>query len=159
MTYFECYADESLLRFLGHPSNELSGGHSHGRSRVCAKLSKVNGAFGLVDEDPGAARDPYLTYLYTQPALHQDVNLILFEHKKAQNRLLVLRPTLEHFIVNVAAESNLDLESERYRLSMRADRLHDMLSPKYSLREQDCFLKSAKSSKVIETLSSLVKQY
>lgn len=159
MTYFECYADEALLRSLGRSSRDLSGGHSQGRSRVCAKLSRASGAFGLVDEDPGSARDPYLTYLYSLLPTHEDSNMILFEDKKANNRLLVLRPTLEHVVVKIADDCKLDLGSEKYRLSMKARRLHDILSPKHNSRERNRlidFLNDAKGSKVMKAISSLI---
>lgn len=128
MIYFECYADESLLRSLGFTARDLSGGHSHSRSKVSSKLSKSTNSVGLVDEDPMSPRDSYLTDLFSRVPLYEDANLFAFGDLRKNNKLVVLRPNLESWVIRIARDQKVSLRE--YMLADTEDSLHDMLAPK-----------------------------
>lgn len=125
MIFFECYADEALLRFVGFSSRELKGGHSFGRSNVCLKLKKTGRSVGLIDEDPNATQDAYLKQLYLLRPNYVDSYLIHIVDEALENRLLILRPNLEGFIVKIARERKIDLKD--FNLSDNVRELHDWL--------------------------------
>ena len=137
MTFFECYADESLLKSFGLTSKELSGGHSFGRSRVSLRLKKSSDSVGLIDEDPGASRDQYLNHLFQLKPEYQDSNLTCIRDKKLGNKLIVLRPNLESWTVKLAKERNLDLTNPKYGLSMLPSELHEILTPKENVKARN----------------------
>ena len=128
MTYFECYADESFLRFLGLNRKELSGGHSNGRSNVSRKLRKAEGVgvTGFIDEDPGAPKESYLSYLFSLAPNYSDSHIIHILDVNTKNELIVIRPDLEGLAISIAKDRKIDLSRE-YGLSMNRGDLHDML--------------------------------
>ena len=136
MTFFECYADESLLKSFGLTSKELTGGHSFGRSKVSQRLKRSSDSVGLIDEDPGASRDQYLNHLFQLKPDYQDNNLTCISDRKLRNRLIVIRPNLESWTVKLAIEKNLDL-ANLYGLSMQPSKLHEILAPKENSKARD----------------------
>lgn len=159
MTFFESHADETLLRQVGLQSKELKGGHSQGRSKVCGKLSKSKESFGLIDEDPGSAHDPYLAALHKIKPAYQDTNIILIEDIKRGNKLAIIRPNLEGWVVKIAKDKKVDLD-KNYALSMKQKVLHDFLTPKENLSERkklNNFLKYVSDHKSIVKLKGFIK--
>lgn len=124
MTYFECYADEAFLTMLEISKKESE--HSVGRSKVCFKLNKDSNSLGLVDEDPHAAQEPYLKYMFSLQASYIDENVILITDKKLNNRLIVLKPDLERFSLKIAKDKGIDLR-KRNNLSTGFKSLHNEL--------------------------------
>lgn len=138
MTLFECYPDESFLRFLGLTDKELSGGHSFGRSRVCGRLSKSKDSIGLIDEDPGKTMDPYSSKLLNIPPYYKDDFVVCIKEVKTGNKLIVLRPDIEVFSIRVAKSQHVNLDS--YGLSMRNSELKDLLTPRKNMNKREKFM-------------------
>jgi len=111
MIFFECYADETLLRSLGLSAKELSGGHSFGRSNVSRKLAKLENSIGMIDEDPGSARDSYLEMLLSVKPIYEDKFIIYAIDAKRSNKLIVIKPDLEGMIIHLALDMKIDLNS------------------------------------------------
>lgn len=161
MTFFECYADEALLRFFGFSSKQLSGGHSFGRSNVSRKLRKVADSIGVVDEDPGAAQDDYLKYLMTLPPIHKDSYLISSKDSKANNILVVMRPNLEAWAIKLAHERGIDLSNAKYGLSMDVSKLHEILMLQKNSKKRYKFIEfisDISDHKAIVKLKELLKK-
>lgn len=136
MTYFECYADEVVLRAVGFSSKDLE--HSFGRSKVCHKLSKDANSIGFVDEDPNKAQDPYMRYLFTLPPIYRDEHLLCFTDIKSKNKLLVVRPNLEGWIIKLVTERKIDLKRD-YGLPKDWKELHDVLMLNRNIRKREIF--------------------
>lgn len=136
MTYFECYADECLLKCLGFNSKELRGGHSFGRSKVCRKLSKTSNSWGLIDEDPNASRDSYLKHLFSLNPIYEDVQLLCSKDKKRNNKIIVLRPNLEAWTLKLAMEEGVDLAKE-YGLPSDWKGLHEVLGLQKNFQKRE----------------------
>jgi hypothetical protein len=126
MIFFECYADESLLRVIGMDGKSLRGGHSFGRSNVSRKLRKWPNSLALIDEDPNAAKDSFLKDLYSLVAIYSDDYIQVLFHKAGNSKVIVLRPDLEGFAIRLAKDKGIDLK-EKYKLSMNKSELHDLL--------------------------------
>ncbi len=159
MMYFECYADESFLRFLGVTSKELSGGHSNGRSNVSRKLKKSVNAIGFIDEDPGAAKDDYLKYLFSLNPGYSDKHLFCVTDPQTNNHLIVIKPDLEVLTINLARERNIDLFTE-FGLSMNREALHDMLRIERNLskrRRMIDFFSTISNHSTLIKLKELIK--
>lgn len=158
MIFFECYTDESLLRCLGLNSRELRGGHSFGRSRVSAKLKIATNSIGLVDEDPNSPQDPYLKHLLSLKPLHKDDYLICVKDTK-NNKLLVLRPNLEEWVLKLAYDKKINL-TEKYQLPNSWKALHEFLMREKNFRGRENFIKfisDISDHKTIIKLKELIK--
>ncbi len=125
MIYLECKPDEALVGSLGIPKRERE--HSHDKGRVCNKLKKTENAIGMVDEDPGSAQPGYLKKLETI----SENNNIRVKQDKQNNRLVILCPHLEGWIINVANAAGVDVK--KYRLPNNPKQLHGVINSK--LRE------------------------
>jgi hypothetical protein len=156
MTFFECYADEILLRILGFSKKNIE--HSFGRSRVCSKLSKTTDAIGLIDEDPNTAREPYLKYLFSTIPAFEDDYLIYLQDKKLANRLIVVRPDLENWALKLARDQKIDLQ-KKYGLSNNVKELKELMLLKNGkkLEAFEEFLRDVSDHKAIEKIKELIK--
>ena len=123
MIYLECYADEALVKSFGIPSKRIK--HAFSKGEVCNMLRKANDAVGIVDEDPTAGKSMYEKQML-QYIVHEDDKLIFCEDSKSCNRLILIRPRLEEFILRIVKENGFNMES--YRLSSVPKRLHDELT-------------------------------
>ena len=100
MIYSECKPDTALVRKLsGLPRRQLR--HVRGKSEVCNRLKADVNCRGLVDEDPGNPKPPYLSeiLLAREPL---ELGLKVYEDKLRVNRLIVLCPKLEEWILGAA---------------------------------------------------------
>lgn len=122
MIYLECYADETLIRSLGVTSKNIK--HAFSKGEVCNMLRKADNAIGIVDEDPDAGKARYeKQMLQPERIVYEDEKLIFCEEKSSGNKLILIRPRLENFILRIANENNISMDS--YRLSSIPKRLHD----------------------------------
>ena len=108
--FLECKPDETLAVALGVPSRLIT--HSHSKGRVSKALSKSEGATGLVDEDFGSA-EPATLKTFVEVSANHDVRLKL--DKTKNNRLIVLCPRLEPWIIKTAKAS--DVKMNKFNLS------------------------------------------
>jgi hypothetical protein len=105
MTLFvECKPDETLAVALGVPRRDVE--HALGRSSVFAQLARRKGVLGLVDEDPGTIPPPYLKSLVEQSWAH---GVRALADKERANRVLVLSPRLEEWLVQGAKDAGLKM--------------------------------------------------
>ena len=138
MIFFECYPDESLLRFLGFTTDRLKGGHSFGKSNVSKKLQNATQSMGLIDEDPGRTQDPYLRYLLSLNPVYSDQYLGCFMDVSRSNKLVVLKPDLEGFTLRLAKDLKIDLIN--YSLSNNVNDLHDILTLRRNYQKREKFI-------------------
>jgi hypothetical protein len=127
MIYLECKADQTLVRALTRlPGREIS--HERNKSEVAKSLSETRNALGMVDEDPTApTQPPYLTRMRTLRDM-PDRGLKVLVDEPRGNRVVVLCPRLEDWIIRAAQEATLDLTDPRYNLPNTAKRLHETIN-------------------------------
>ena len=100
----ECNADEALAQAVGIPSRNIE--HSPGRGRVFKRLEQLEGATGMVDDDPGVTKPAYFNCL---AELKWDQGIRLLNDKERGNHIVVLTPRLEEWLVQSAKQSGLKM--------------------------------------------------
>ena len=125
MIYVECKPDGVLVRHLtGLPGRQVPH-EIQGRGAVCNRLTKTRDAVGMVDEDPGSPQPRYMRQLSpSREIVH--LGLKLYLDKNRNNRLVVLCPRLEEWLLRAA--DDLGLSMGDYGLPERAKRLHSVIN-------------------------------
>ena len=115
--FLECKPDETLAIALGVSKRIII--HSHGKGKVSKSLSRNRDATGLVDEDFGHAEPSTLSTFHEVSAEH-DVKLRL--DRASGNRLVVICPKLEDWIIKSAKAANVKMD--RFSLSENPSDFH-----------------------------------
>lgn len=115
--FLECKPDETLAAALGVPSRTIV--HCHGKGRVSKNLRNNSGVTGLVDEDAGRTETPTLKR-YTEVSTGHGV--ILKQDKAQKNRLVVVCPKLEDWVIETAKASGVKMA--KFNLSENPNALH-----------------------------------
>lgn len=102
--FVECKSDQTLALAVGVPMRLIE--HAAGRGGVCSQLARRTGVSGLVDEDPGSLPPSYMKPLI-QESWEHEVRLLLDTSK--HNRVVVLSPRLEGWIVRTAKSAGLKM--------------------------------------------------
>ena len=118
--YVECKTDSTLVNaLLGTAKKDIA--HEKGKPGVCNRLKNVRKCKGMVDEDPGQAQHPYLKKLKVKEELRR-YGLRLLYDPLLGNELIVLRPSLEWWILDAAKE--VGLKASAYGLSDNPSAFH-----------------------------------
>ena len=117
--FLECKPDEVLAQVAGVPSRVIV--HSPGRGNVSKLLSKNSGAMGLVDEDPMSAEARTLSKFAEVSAAY---GVRLKCNKARNNRLVVLCPKLEDWVIETAKAAKMKMDDRRFNLSENPRDLH-----------------------------------
>src|SRR5215475_8424939 len=102
--FVECKPDETLAFALGIPRKQVE--HALGRARVFAQLARRSNELGMVDEDPGSAVPSYMKSLTEQNWEH---GIRLLIDKARNNRVIILSPRLEEWLVQTTKSTGLKL--------------------------------------------------
>ena len=102
----ECKPDETLAIALGVPHRSII--HSHGKGGVSKGLRKHSGVMALVDEDPGSA-EPTSFGRFAEVSTTHDVRLR--RNNTENNRLIVICPRLEPWLIKTAKEAKVKMDS------------------------------------------------
>jgi hypothetical protein len=109
MIFYECFSDERLVKALTGLGKDVLR-HSFGKPRVCSELSKRKDSKGLIDEDKGAAKPPYLAKIAkNSPLIDSAKHNKLRVHKdpKRNNCLIIICPRLEEWILEIARKEKV----------------------------------------------------
>jgi len=123
----ECYPDEAVLHALGVPRKQLL--HEARKGEVFNWLKRNAGALGMVDEDPDSAQPQDLSN-YQQAETAEGLCLLIRRGSSGQ-RLIVVRPRLEDWLIARARVSGVDPGS--YHLPGTARELHAV--PRYDRKD------------------------
>ena len=149
--FVECKSDETLAGALGVLRGDME--HALGRASVCAQLSRRTSVIGIVDEDPGSAVQPYMRRLVEQSWEH-GVRVLL--DKERNNRVVILSPRLEEWLVQSAKNSGLKMTEFGFD-SDNGVQLHGEINERLgSLQRLVEALLAAKSPRLLR-LQSLIK--
>lgn len=117
----ECKPDYVLVKKVANiPRKKVI--HAGNKAEVCKRLRKRSNCIGLVDEDPGSGQPCYLKEMNKEKELG---DLKVFSDKNG-NRLIMLCPRLEAWILRNAAEANVDVK--RYNLPDDDVKLHRIIN-------------------------------
>jgi|SRR5208283_2780634 len=115
--FLECKPDETLAVALGVPSRAII--HCHGKGKVSKNLRNNSDVTGLVDEDAGMTETPTLRKFVEINSNH-DLRLKL--DKAQNNRLVVVCPKLEDWVIETAKASSVKMT--KYNLTENPNALH-----------------------------------
>lgn len=123
MYLVECNKDRVLVRKLAPPGRRII--HAGNKTEIIKKLlTRYNNAVGLIDEDPWSVQPPQLSNFELIKDL-SGLGLRMLEVSGRNNRLIMLCPRLEEWIIKASKASNLDLEE--YRLPNSPNDFHKQL--------------------------------
>jgi len=102
--FVECYPDEALAFALGVPRREVE--HGGNKAGVCAQVARRSRTTGMIDQDPDTAPMPYMKTLAEQ---HVEHDIRVLSDSQRNNRLVVICPRLEEWLVKSAKDGGLKM--------------------------------------------------
>ena len=115
MLYVECLPDETLVRRLtGLPKREIIH-QLKGKYEVLEMLATRTNSIAMVDEDPDSNQPRYLERMRVQEDYPSE-GLQLRVDDGRVNRVVVLNPRLEEWLVETAHRVGISLVEPRYNL-------------------------------------------
>jgi len=152
MIYVECSTEEVLIRSIVNiPKSEIK--HQSGRSKVIKQLERHTNCIGLVDEDPGSHTPQYIKQLKIEIDLPEYQIQLLYD-KSRDNKLLVLQPRFEDWILKAAEEAKVDIE--KYQMPNDGIRLHKIIN--YRLDKVQILIEDLKVKSIrLQKLGKLIK--
>ncbi len=149
--YVECKTDSTLVNaLLGTAKKDIA--HEKGKPGVCNRLKNVKKCKGIVDEDPGQEQHPYLKKLKVKEELRRYGLKLLYDPIR-DNEIIVLRPSLELWILDAAKESGL--KTQAYKLPENPSAFHRYVN----LLQKDFrrLLRDLKNSNRLKNLKRLLE--
>ena len=151
MIYVECKPDAALVKSLSKVTRREITHESKGE--ICNKLRKHRNCTGLIDEDPSSTQPRYVQEAQLVNDL-SDSEIKVLHHSQTDNRLIVLCPRLEEWILKAARDVGMDVR--QYNLPNDARRLHGNIN--ISLDKFENLLEDLKqSSNRLKTLQKLLQ--
>jgi hypothetical protein len=145
----ECTPDETLVKSLGFTSRQVK--HQPNKGAVCNYLSKNPGIIGMVDADPDSAQPGYFKNC---TLVNDRYDIAVYQHNTQNNRLVVLNPDLEGWVIKYAKKSRI--APKKFGLSDTARALHkEILQKLPRLEELIANIKSKKSPALFYLKSQL----
>ncbi len=121
MIYVECKPDGILVRRVTRLPHRHVVHETKGKGGVCNRLMKGSGLSAVVDEDPGESQPKYMAGL-TLKSDSAELGLKFYLDQARNNRIVVLCPKLEDWLLRAAADAGLSMND--YGLPDRANDLH-----------------------------------
>ena len=120
------------------------------RGKVLNRLAQDYNSLAMVDEDPGQDQPGQLRRMQLV-ADYPGTGLKLYADDRRSNRVIVVCPRLEEWIIRAANDAGLELSSPRYNLPSRASSLHNAINddPRKLQRVIDSLL-AAQSPRILK---------
>ena len=125
MIYVEGKPDNVLVRHATGIQGRNAVRSLRGRGEVCRQLMRTRNQIGMVDEDPGDRPPDYFRELDLR-VNRVALGLKLYRDRRRNNRLVVLCPKLEDWLLRAARDAGLRMAD--YGLPSRSNRLHDVIN-------------------------------
>ena len=151
MIYVECKPDAALANTIGEKKID----HAGCKSEVIKRLMKTEGCVGLIDEDPNRIQPPFLVK-YSLEKEYPTLEIRILRDSHRNNRLILLCPRLEEWILGAVRQSGLKLE--KYDLPEDPKKFHEVVNvrfAKFNKLLED--LKAARNKKLIG-LKKIIQQ-
>jgi len=126
MHIVECNPDVVLISELASISRKNIM-HAHGKHRVLRRLIyKDTDSIGMVDHDPLRIQPVKFLQRFSRDRYFPIHKLEILRYEQRGNRLIVLYPKLEDWIMEAADSSRIRLRN--YNLPSNPDELHEVIS-------------------------------
>lgn len=153
MIFVECNPDLALVQSLTNVTRREIIHELKGKGEICNRLRRRTNCTAMLDEDPSSGQPRYLK----EAILLGDFSgysIIVLRHDPNGNRLILLRPRLEEWILKAATEARIDVR--KYDLPDDAIKLHGEIN--ISLDKFENLLEDLKnSSNRLKTLKRLLE--
>lgn len=120
MIFVECKPDETLVKAL-LPRRQVI--HARSKARVVFQVSRSRNCIGLIDADPGAVQPGYLETLTDTT---DQYTFRVLEDTNKGNKIVVLRPRLEEWILRAAQMARVNVED--YGLPKDISQLREVIN-------------------------------
>lgn len=130
MYIVECDPDVILVSTLASISRRRVV-HAGGKAQVLRKLiRKYRDSIGMIDQDPHSIQPRKFLQRFEEINNHNSERnkLKILHHNSRNNRLIVLCPRLEEWIIETSREANIRLN--RYNLPNNPEKLHAIINIK-----------------------------
>ncbi|MGC8976679.1 MAG: hypothetical protein ACP5OB_03545 [Candidatus Ratteibacteria bacterium] len=121
MIYVECKPDKVLIENLDVLEKEKIY-HCGGKGRVVSNVLKGKKNYGLIDEDP---LSPQPRKLKNFEKKYEKYGIKIMGDDK-ENKLIILCPNLERWILKVVKENSIDIK--KYGLPEEGEELHSIIN-------------------------------
>lgn len=126
MHVVECDPDVLLVSALASLSSRRIV-HAGGKSQVLKKLiRKYTDSVGMIDQDPYSPQPRNFLQRFRQVHYLRGDKIKILHHNRRNNRLIILCPRLEEWIVEAAREANIRLST--YNLPNNPVQLHAIIN-------------------------------
>jgi len=124
MFLVECKPDAILMRNLVSIPSKVE--HAGNKPLVLRKLMRnYENSIGMIDEDPRSIQPPDIRR-FREIDFSEENKFRILHHSQRNNRLVVLCPRLEEWIIEASKEAKIDLA--RYNLPSDPDELHEKVN-------------------------------
>jgi len=122
----ECDPDVILVSFLASiPRRRVM--HASGKHQVLKKLTlKLRDSTGMIDQDPLSIQPRKFLQKFTEIEHSERDKLKILHYTQRNNRLIILCPRLEEWIIEAAREAHIPLH--RYNLPNNPRQLHKIIN-------------------------------
>ena len=127
MIYVECKPDETLVRGLGFMKKEVA--HGLNKNEVLKRLSEKDNLLAMVDEDPSASQPVQFSRMLKDDN-QSNLGLLTYFDGGKSNRVIVLCPKLEDWIIRASQIANLEIGKPPYNLASTPKSLHKEINGK-----------------------------
>lgn len=121
--YTEGKPDHTLVNCLGIEKRFIKNGRY--KKGVLVRLSKERNVLGMVDEDPSTFRN-YRKDMSEFTLVRKRHNIEWYQHQSTTNKLIVLCPNLENWILKIAKASKVDVT--KFNLPSNPSTLHRVIN-------------------------------
>jgi len=155
MHVVECDPDVILVSILTSISKRRIY-HAGGKSAVLRKLVlKVTDSVGLIDQDPDRVQPRKFLRKFREIEHSEIDGLKILLHSRRSNRLVVLCPRLEEWIIRASRDAEVRLN--RYNLPNNPEHLHAIINFRLN-RFQELVEDLMENSNRVKTLSVHLKE-
>lgn len=152
----ECKPDEAFIRALGFSKKQVI--HQPNKGEVINYLRKHNGIFcvGIIDEDPGTTQPKYLLNEFVYSEELSEHNFSVFESKSKSHLVIMIKPRLEDWILDVAQKSHVSPND--FSLPDDPKQLHKVINSQLPKFNQLVSEMLSKRSKALISLKKIIWQ-
>jgi len=146
----ECDPDLALVETLATPSRRRNK-HAGGKTIVIRNLMRTyENSVGMIDEDPGSIQ-PNDLQRFTETNRLQREQIRIRHHNQRNNRLIVLCPKLEEWILGACTEAGIDIRD--YNLPNNPNQLHEIINVRINRFRQlvDDLMKRSNRVRALQT--------
>ncbi len=129
----ECDPDVALVRSLTAVSKKWIT-HHNGKNELLRKLLRQTDSIGMMDKDPSSIQPTGYLRRFIPLDFDENHGIEILHHTQGHNRLVILYPRLEEWIIESARRVNIRLDD--YNLPTHGNELHGEINYKIKRFEE-----------------------